>query len=92
MPDRERGYTYCERRGKPVKGSSATGDSHSVKFPVRCPPGSKARALMHTHPSGSIRPSRQDLRASSQHGRAVCVGSRLAGRMIIKCYRPKTGK
>lgn len=81
---KERGYTFC-KNGKPTKGIEVTGDSHSVSVPVGCPAGSKPRAIFHTHPSGSLRPSAQDLKAARRHNLPVCIR---AGRKV-RCYRPR---
>ncbi len=82
--DKERGYTFC-RNGKPRKGPEATGDSHSVAFPISCPAGSKPAALMHTHPGGSLQLSPQDIK--TMHGKNLPVCVRVGNK--IKCYRPR---
>ena len=82
--DKERGYTFC-KNGRPRKGPEVTGDRSSVAFPITCPAGSKPRALVHTHPGGSLQLSPQDIKTMRAKNLPVCVrvGSK------IKCYRPK---
>jgi len=81
---KERGYTFC-KNGKPKKGIEVTGETHSVSIPISCPAGSKPRALVHTHPGGSLQLSPQDIKTMKQKGLPVCVR---AGNKI-RCYRPK---
>lgn len=84
MENKERGYTFC-KNGKPRKGLEVTGDAHSVAIPISCPVGSKPVALVHTHPSGSLQLSPQDIKTMREKGLPVCVR---AGNKI-RCYRPK---
>lgn len=81
---KERGYTFC-KNGKPTKGIETTGTSHSVSFPISCPTGSKPRAIFHIHPSGSLRPSAQDMKESRRLNLPVCI--KAGGR--VRCYRSK---
>lgn len=81
---KERGYTFC-KNGKPRKGVEVTGDAHSVAIPISCPPGSTPRALVHTHPGGSLDLSNQDIKTMHEKGLPVCV--RVGNK--IRCYRPK---
>jgi len=80
----ERGYTVCSN-GKITKGKTVIGLPSSVSIPISCPAGSKPAALMHTHPSGSLELSPQDIKTMREKGLPVCVR---AGNKI-KCYRPK---
>ena len=82
--EKERGYTFC-KNGGPRKGIEVTGDVNSVAIPMSCPPGSKPRALFHTHPGGSLAMSPLDIKTMREKGLPVCIR---AGNKI-KCYRPK---
>lgn len=81
---KERGYTYC-KNGRPKKGIEVTGDAHSVAIPISCPAGSKPKALVHTHPGGSLQLSPQDIKTMREKGLPVCVRARNK----IRCYRQK---
>lgn len=84
--EKERGYTFC-KNGRLRKGIEVKGDAHSVTIPISCPPGSQPRALVHTHPGGSLKLSPQDIKTMREKGLPVCVR---AGNKI-KCYRSKKG-
>lgn len=82
---KECGRTWCEdSKGKLIPGPKACGDRRSVSISVKCPANSRPAALIHNHPSGDIRSSPQDLKASNQHNIPVCV--KVAER--VKCYKP----
>ena len=81
----ERGYTFCKGGGKIRKGPEVTGTPSNVAIPVRCPSGTKPRALFHTHPGGSIRMSPQDIKTMREKNIPVCV--RVGNK--VRCYRPK---
>lgn len=49
--------------------------------------GGHTIALVHNHPSGSIRPSRKDMETARAHGVKICVQA--GGR--VKCYKPRKG-
>jgi len=84
----EYGYVVC-KNGKLVKSKTTIGTPTSVSVPVSfsCPAGSKPRAIFHTHPSGSLQPSAQDMKAAQQHNLPICI----RGGKKIKCYRPNKG-
>ncbi len=82
--DKERGYTVC-KNGKLEKGIEVIGTTSSVSIPISCPVGSKPRALVHTHPGGSLALSPQDIKTMHETGLPVCV--RAGGK--IKCWKPR---
>ena len=82
--EKERGYTFC-KNGRAQKGTEVTGGTHSVSIPISCTAGSKPRALVHTHPGGSLQLSPQDIKTMHEKGLPVCVR---AGNKV-RCYRPK---
>lgn len=82
--ERERGFTFC-KNGRLRKGPEAIGETHSVAIPVSCPAGSKPRALVHTHPGGSLQLSPQDIKTMKEKNIPVCV--RVGNK--VRCWRPK---
>jgi hypothetical protein len=87
MAEKECGRTWCrDGKGELTPGPSSCGDKRSVSISVRCPTGSRPAAILHNHPSGDIRCSGQDLKASAQHKIPVCV--KIKGGQT-KCYQPR---
>lgn len=82
--EKERGFTFC-KNGRLRKGPEVIGETHSVVIPVSCPAGSKPRALVHTHPGGSLQLSPQDIKTMKEKNIPGCV--RVGNK--IRCYRPK---
>lgn len=83
--DVEIGFALCEfSDGVLTRGPVASGSRTSVNVPLRCPPGSRARGIWHTHPDDDDpRPSQTDLRNAMDAGlEFVCVEFRKKTR----CY------
>lgn len=83
----EIGFILCRtRRGRTRAGPICIGDRTSVNVPVKCPAGSRPEALWHTHPSGSLTLSGQDIQTGQNHGIPhVCVSDGHKG--STKCYK-----
>lgn len=81
--ENERGFVVC-KNGRLVKGPEVEGTSHSVKVPIRCPPGSKPRALVHTHPGGNPNLSDQDKREARRINLPVCTKTR---QFRYRCFK-----
>jgi len=83
----EMGFILCRNsRGRVKAGPMQTGDRTSVNVPVRCPAGYRPEALWHTHPSGSLQLSHQDIATGRQHGIPnVCVSNGRKG--TTRCFR-----
>jgi len=59
---RESGHVvYEDAEGNLHDGPTVFGDPGAVSVPLKCPEGAKLVALYHTHPSGDLKPSEQDL-------------------------------
>ena len=85
--ERERGYPVCTDGKKITRGPTVNGDRTSVKIPNSCPSGTRRVALFHTHTSGNIHYSDQDIRAARQTKTPmVCVKANNK----VKCYRVTT--
>ena len=86
---REIGFLLCKTsRGKVRAGPIMIGDRTSVSIPVGCPAGSRPVALWHTHPSGSLRLSGQDIKTGEVNGIPhVCVSDGRKG--TTRCFRIK---
>lgn len=83
---KEKGFAICRKsNGKLVKGKTAAGDRRSVHISVKCPNGSRLAALHHTHPSGALYPSQQDMQTSARFHVPVCI--RAKGK--VKCFQSK---
>jgi len=85
----EIGFLLCKtRRGTVRAGPIQIGDRTSVNVPTGCPVGSRPVALWHTHPSGALRLSGQDIRAGVDNGIPhVCVSDGRKG--STKCFSMK---
>ena len=83
----EIGFLLCKtRRGRVRAGPIMIGDRTSVTIPVRCPAGSRPEALWHTHPSGTLRLSGQDIKTGEVNGIPhVCVSDGRQGSTV--CFR-----
>jgi len=80
----EVGFVVC-KNNKYSRGRKVEGTRNSVSIPISCPAGSKPVALSHTHPSGSLKLSPQDIRTGREKRLPVCVKAR----GVVKCYRIK---
>ncbi len=89
--DKETAFIVCvNRKGELSRGASATGSISTVSVPVRCSPGTRAVAIVHSHPSGIPLPSDKDMQTSRAHGNIpICVRTEAHG---VRCYKPKSGK
>lgn len=52
----------------------------------------KIVALVHSHPSGSINPSKLDMETAEKHHIAMCVQVTRNGQTETRCYRPRGKK
>lgn len=84
--EREVGFVVCKtKKGGHIRGKTAVGSHDAVTIPVKCPPGSKPVAIHHSHPSGSVQPSSQDIKTAREFNLPVCI----RGGRKIKCYKPR---
>lgn len=61
LPKNEVGFTLCRTKsGQLTRGPMAMGTPRAVSIPISCPVGSRFIGLWHTHPGGSVTPSRVD--------------------------------
>jgi len=87
MTDVEHGWPICQQGRRRTAGPRASGSSHHVDIPLRCPPGSKVVGVSHYHPGGSSSLSEQDKQtAHDKRLSYVCI-TRRGGK--AKCYRFK---
>lgn len=85
MTDVEHGFSLCQKGKNITPGPRATGSSHHVDIPLRCPSGSKVVGVSHYHPGGSSSLSEQDKQtARDKHLSYVCI-TRRGGK--AKCYK-----
>jgi proteasome lid subunit RPN8/RPN11 len=80
--DIERGYCVCRDGRLLLKEKTIPGEASSIQIPVKCSRGQPA-ALVHSHTSGNINPSSQDLQTSKRLGIPVCVRTKHG----IRCYK-----
>ncbi len=82
----EQAFTICERGGRVIRGSEASGDRMGVRLEVACPHGYRAIGVFHTHPGGIPVLSEQDIKAARLQGMPhMCVGVPETGE--ISCYK-----
>ena len=86
MNEVEKGYCVCREGHLLLKEEVTTGRAHSIDIPVRCSRG-KPHALVHSHPSGNINPSYQDIMTGKKTGLPICVSVRVNGRGMTRCYK-----
>jgi hypothetical protein len=83
---RECGLTLCQNGdGQLLKGSSSCGsDDYTMSIAPACPNGTRAVAIVHTHPGGNPEPSEPDIQAAHKSGLAICNITRKHG---LVCFR-----
>ncbi len=87
MKEVEHGYCVCKEGHVLLKETPVDGQAHSIDIPIKCSRG-KPHALVHSHPSGNINPSSQDLQTGKRFGIPICVSVRLSdGRGKTRCYK-----
>lgn len=86
MKEVEKGYCVCRDGHSLLKERVIDGAAHSIDIPIKCSRG-KPHALVHSHPSGNISPSRQDRLTSKKTGLPVCVTVRLGTGRKTRCYK-----
>jgi proteasome lid subunit RPN8/RPN11 len=86
MKDVEHGYCVCTEGPLLLKERGIDGEAHSIDIPVKCTRG-KPHALVHSHPSGNINPSHQDLLTGKKTGLPICVSVKLNGGRKTRCYK-----
>lgn len=86
MKEIEHGYCVCKDGHLLLKETPIDGQAHSIDIPIKCTRG-RPHALVHTHPSGNINPSRQDLETGKKTNLPICVIVRVNGRGRVRCYK-----
>jgi proteasome lid subunit RPN8/RPN11 len=86
LNENEHGYCVCQEGHLLLKEREIDGQDHSIDIPVKCTRG-RPHALVHSHPSGNINLSRQDLITGKKTNLPICVTVRLNGRGKTRCYK-----
>lgn len=83
MAEHEIGYLICRTGRRLTRTKTVHGNRRSVSLPSKCKQG-KPFALHHTHPSGNMNLSDQDISTAKKHKIPhVCVQHKRK----VKCYK-----